>query len=425
MGLFKEQIARISDFRSIVPNWFWHKDALRSLNSNLIQLRNEVCRAQEKSERINQLKICIEQAINQIDVMLQLPSPSIEEQERIKDELFLSCKSLLDYYHNEFEGIHMSSDVDLVYLFSTTNSLIELKEKLEEHGVNFTSIKRFIKWLDSEWKQIPTEKKRVQFDLKTEGFALPTLIVTTEKIGCQLHGIIHGTYAIGWYPNKKFREYIKMTLENEYCKLLQPNGTPVQIFHPGDDVRRVTFLCEEGFPEAFGLPESTQFKDISNLRIKTRQPQGLLNNVDHFILHLSSFVLFQVLALGAYFLSYVQGSEAHLIQRAIRDPHYQFIAVEEDLRSQLPQPFELEKGYILAKRSSARDLLQDTSIATPPERSLYTAREILRYINASWNKDLEALHYVCGTGHLTQIAYFLQNPSYSFDAIEQFRLNNK
>ena len=64
----------------------------------------------------------------------------------------------------------------------------------------------------------------------------------------------------------------------------------------------------------------------------------------------------------------------------------------------------------------------EPNAATGRERSLWTANELRDYAK---RRGLNTLHYIGGIGHTTEIAYFLQNPNFSFERLEEYRTRRR
>ena len=60
--------------------------------------------------------------------------------------------------------------------------------------------------------------------------------------------------------------------------------------------------------------------------------------------------------------------------------------------------------------------------ATYGERSLWTANKLRDFAERN---DMNTLHYIGGVAHTTEIAYFLQNPDFSFERLDEYRMSRK
>ena len=112
--------------------------------------------------------------------------------------------------------------------------------------------------------------------------------------------------------------------------------------------------------------------------------------------------------------------EFYLLQRALWEVRYQEWYMDFDFSQQMPQPFELEKEYMIEK-NSLKSILRPSD-GTKGERSLWTAKNLKKY--AKKNK-LNKLHYLGGLGHTSEIAYFIKNPRFSFKKLENYRLKKR
>ena len=112
----------------------------------------------------------------------------------------------------------------------------------------------------------------------------------------------------------------------------------------------------------------------------------------------------------------------YLAQKALNDERYQSKLAEFSLAEEMPQPFNLEKEYLSDKGSFRETMIKSVrlkpDLATAEERSLWTSKELKTYAN---RKKIKRLHYLCGNGHATEIAYFLRHPNYSFERLEEYR----
>ena len=86
---------------------------------------------------------------------------------------------------------------------------------------------------------------------------------------------------------------------------------------------------------------------------------------------------------------------------------------------EMPQPLELEANYLSDSRINGDDVLtRSRSRSSTGERSLWTAKQLIKIAKDSKNKKI---HYLGGLTHTSEIAYFLNNPDYSFDRLREYR----
>lgn len=83
----------------------------------------------------------------------------------------------------------------------------------------------------------------------------------------------------------------------------------------------------------------------------------------------------------------------------------------------MPEPFNFEKEYLLEKSSLLPIILRGPA-KTSSERSLFMAQYLKEKAE---KKKLKKLHFLTGTYHVSEISYFLKNPNYSFDELEDYR----
>ncbi|MCD6215619.1 MAG: hypothetical protein J7J92_00915 [Candidatus Aenigmarchaeota archaeon] len=304
---------------------------------------------------------------------------------------------------------------ELESLLKESNSIIDLEQKLEENGHSFKNLKDYLNFLNKEWRKISWNNIDEILKSPVADKDFPSLRVDDKEVSYYIHGLVHGwdiVSAPGFHMRKKTKKQVIEKLKEFH----NPRG--------GED-----YFCEERFASHFDLQISHELKDI------TKTAKKLNKNPEKIFLSISSslagIVALPLLFSTAYLISKAikkPNSEAESIifinQKALTDIRYQAKSAELQLVVELPQPFNLEIKYLNQKDSWFDKFINyamfEPDAATTPERSLWAAKEL------KWRARINALdtvHYICGLGHITEVAYFLKHPDYSFEALEQYRIS--
>lgn len=324
--------------------------------------------------------------------------------------------------HTDYEAIKHINVIICIFpkviledFIRNSDSLIDLEKKLNDFGVNFKGCKDYATFLSEEWERISFGRGRKIINSSTkEVDDLPTLIVKDDYVRYYIHGVVHGWpfyLAPGWHPRKKFKDFVN--------KKVKTYWTPVF----GEQ-----YFYEERFNKLFHLLKSQELKDVSKLRNK---PNPFLKELGLVAVTplacIFGLITYPLMFTSAYITSkLIKEPEdtlqniLFLEQKALSDERYQKKFFEFFINREMPQPLDLEKQYLLEKKSKSRFILKalarNPHMKTTPERSLWTARELIKYAH---NKNLNYLHYIGGLGHSTQIAYFLKHPNYSFEKLDK------
>lgn len=291
---------------------------------------------------------------------------------------------------------------NLRQLIETSSSIIVLGNSL---NARFPDLQTFLKWLENNWHELVKYEiyELLQKPLEEK---IPTLNVEVDGITYRIHGIVHGfpIYLVpGWHPRKQVVKYISEAAAS---------------FHRPDEGE--DYLYEENLHLLFGFLKSQEIKDQT---YASQRPNSSLLYICLCVSKYLSRFFILPFALTLYFYLHVatdRDLDLHLIQMALKDVRYQSKFADLYLLKELPQPLELEKTYLQQKSSRElliRTLLLGRLASTDPERSLIVARELEAYAK---RHNLRTLHYFGGVAHMTEIAYFLQNPNYSFDYLEKY-----
>ncbi len=300
-----------------------------------------------------------------------------------------------------------------------SKSVIDLEERLKQSGLEFPNYKKYIRWLKSEWYGRCAERVKSVLETSPEETRFPTFSVELEGVKYQLHGIVHGwpiVLAPGWHPRRNIIEYISKTADS---------------FHKPDE--REDYLYEQNLDKTFKLLKLQELKDheypmeYSNL-LKSVGMSALVIPIGMLALITQSAVFG-----GLYLYSKtirnpkgcIQG-KIYLSQKALTDERYLALHANFQLAREMPQPYELEVSYLLEKASKTDPMINRILLGphhpTRGERSLRTAKLLRDYAE---RMGLKTLHYIGGTAHITEIAYFLQNPDFSFERLEEYRVSRR
>lgn len=304
---------------------------------------------------------------------------------------------------------------NLLQLMEESESVIDLEEKLKDYGFEFSNCREYMEWLDSEWSKISFDKvNEILMDVPVE-IRFPTFSVDLESIEYQLHGIVHGWpiyLAPGWHPRKNIRKYVS--------EVVSSFNRPVE----GED-----YLYEQHMHWFFDLLRSQELRDKTHTEAKS---ESLLRDIGiaAFSIPKCIFgaVVFPVIFGKKYFYAKsiknpkgVDQGCFYLTQKALTDEKYQAHFADFWMAQEMPQPFNIEKRY-LSQKGSKSSLSMEPNAATGGERSLWVAGQLRDYVK---QRSLNKLHYISGMMHTSEIAYFLQNPSFSFEKLEDYRVNRR
>lgn len=298
--------------------------------------------------------------------------------------------------------------MNLELILNRSKSIIDLEDNLRDYGHKFKDCKEYVKFLDEEWNKIlkPKEKEIISDALNAEKEGLPNLTTEKEGVTYNIHGIVHGwplLLAPGWHPRKKLKRVIEE--EAQY------------------------YLFEENFHNAFKLNVFNELHDVTCTKKKIKSCKDILEiglSVTSGMLGL--FVLPPIFLKGYIRAKSIKNPTLkngffYFAQKSLSEPSFQNKFLKFKTLSEMPQPFELEKGYLKEKNRTLLNLIMGCSrVATSSERSLWTARK-LNFMVKAYN--LKNVHYLCGMGHATPIIYFLHHQDYSFTKLEEYRLKTK
>lgn len=309
---------------------------------------------------------------------------------------------------------------NLLDLMNESGSVIDLEQRLNEYGYAFPNYKKYMNFLQRKWDKRTEERRQHLLETIPTETKFPTLTVEAEGIEYHLHGIVHGQayFAPGWHPRKNVRDWVSEAMQS---------------FHrPFEDE---DYLYEQNMYFFFDLLRSRELEDITQTK---RKVETVWKEVGMIALY-APLGLFALIAIPAVFFGwYIYATTTkklkdnckcnpYLMQKALTDERYQAHSFDFKIAQEMPQPFALEKDYLSEKKGSLggillHALLMDANPTTCSERSLWTAGALRDY---GRSRGLKKLHYLNGMGHTTEIAYFLQHPSYSFERLEEYRLARK
>src|SRR3989338_1114554 len=319
----------------------------------------------------------------------------------------------------------MSQDIqNIKQLMAKVESVIDLEQIVQQTGIEFSDYTKYLKWLDSTWERLSAEKRCAVFESILAETALPsrlpaqlpTMIVESGGVEYHLHGVVHGLVwyvAPGWQIRRNVKEYISTTINSFH--------------HPteGED-----YVYEENFQSSFDLLYSQELRDVTCTMRESNLFMDLLAVPTYLFAPLVLPIVFGAMYIHSKMIWKPQHNDdqnSHLSLKSLTDERYQKAYADFCSTTEMPQPFNLEKEYLFEKKRSWSHFLMGSALgyrnlATGPERSLWTARSLQRYASSH---NLHILHYLCGGGHTTEIAYFLEHHNFSFERLEEYRLNKK
>ncbi|MFH1637618.1 MAG: hypothetical protein ABIB71_04315 [Candidatus Woesearchaeota archaeon] len=296
---------------------------------------------------------------------------------------------------------------DLAKLINQSSAIEEIDIILEARGITSNTHKEFVEFLDVWQVMLSREMLPVIMKSRVKGGDYPDLKVEGGGIEYHIHGLVHGWpiyRAPGWHPRPRLIEQVSKRAES---------------FHNPSE--HEDYFYEERFDTIFDLLKSQELPDITataagkvswvrDLGKKVALPLVAFSSVAGY---LHSKALFNP---KKYF-----NVNSLLMQDALADEKYQEKYSRLHSAFSLPEPLDLEKSHLEWKCTDLNSILF-YGVASPSERSLWVAKELKKQAKEN---NLEKVHYFCGMGHSTQIAYFLKHPDYSFDKLEEYRISKK
>src|SRR3989338_3947143 len=272
---------------------------------------------------------------------------------------------------------------DIEQLMAKVQSVIDLEQIVQQQtGKEFSDYIKYLKWLDSIWERLSAEKRCAVFES-----------ILAEAV----------------FPTRSSTGLPTMIVKSEGVE---------------------DYLYEENLQGCFDLLYSQELRDVtctmreSNLFLKSVvAPVGLFLSLALPIVFGAAYIYSKIL----WKSQQSDEQNIYLSQKALTDERYQVMYADFCSTTEMPQPFNLERSYLSEKGSwsnflTGSVLLGKMGLATGEERSLWTARSLQRYASSH---NLHTLHYLCGGGHTTEIAYFLEHPDFSFERLEEYRLSKK
>lgn len=309
----------------------------------------------------------------------------------------------------------------LEQLMNEATSIIDLEHRLKETGKEFSSYRQYAQWLSNTWHKSFSQRINGILDRDFSVPAFPTTTVESEGIEYLLHGVVHGAPAIimpGWSMRKNVQRYINATIKS---------------FHKPNEGEE--YLYEDGFQNLFDVLQSRKVDDEA--ASSRQQPIPGFDSIGQFLITIPLATLgmfvFPLFYGAAYlFAKTIRNPQKPtttlfcLAQKALTDERYQSIFENVYNVLRLPEPFGLEQRYLFDKSSTGLRLSHYMvglpNLPARGERSLRAAIELRQHAS---DRQLQKLHYICGTGHVSEIAYFLQHPSYNFEYLDEYRHTRK
>jgi hypothetical protein len=282
------------------------------------------------------------------------------------------------------------------YMVEDSASIIDLERRLRLSGQKFSTPQEFVSFVKTNWYEaIKAPAQEAWNAPPSEEF--PTKLVRAYQKQYHLHGVCHGTPGI-----LDLAPGVSNTIGRRMRSFSRPEV--------GRD-----YFYEENLQHLFMLDDEKEFKDHHLGKAVTPGEAAL--------------------ALGIYFAPAVLSSmgvrsrsgstnvvEDRLLQcllNSAESMEWQVKLQDYWFACELPQPLDFELSYLESQLSpKARAVLEAIGIpriGTVAERSLWTAHEL---INKA--KTLDNTHYLAGLAHVSQIAYFIHHPSYSFRHIDEY-----
>jgi hypothetical protein len=312
--------------------------------------------------------------------------------------------------------------IQLEELVDDSASIIELEAKLNRVGHRFRSVPEYIKFLAKEWRHVQ-DAKAVEFD-KTpleKSTRLPTTSTEADGYLYDVHGICHGINRGKSTPGHNLSETVKKAYSDFHNSVILKKEDILFERSISSLLRIYFYLTKETHDHFKGDPDMAQSHGIAIPgRAIVEKTAASLMPVRFFISDLSYA---RKKDSAAYPKNHLELLD-HLARESMSDMRYQNRLARYISCTTLPNPLQMEFGYLqhylIGKNRIMHLWLGHTNLASPPERSLYMARQLER---AKASNSLKKTHLICGASHTDEVIYSLENPGYSLGEVKEYYLS--
>lgn len=226
--------------------------------------------------------------------------------------------------------------------------------------------------------------------------SLPYLSLCVERTRFNIYGFVHGIA-----PEASYLYRLSRKNKSQIRKMM------IQLHNPARG--RKVFL-EENISWLLVLSKSMEIDDFTQ---GTEEPEFSLPEIVKLQLRLNA--LPGELVVNLMLLSHRHEKNTYMISLlnfiSLNSMYYQGKSGEVRINHPLKEPLNLELNHVAEATACSN---RNPRIS---KRSLYTARKLLEFAD---NGKIPEINYLGGLNHMTQIAYFLEHPDYSFKTIDDY-----
>jgi len=344
----------------------------------------------------------------------------------------MDTSTIVNQYDFKFEQkLIYLQEKEFEKMIESSESLRDLRKNIERWGNGeFKSLKDFLEFVGNDVKNPFYRETRMGKIKNLPSYrgesGLPTIPVIVNETLYELHGINHGHFL------PLFGKRLKRSLKKELKQIAESFHHPKE----GED-----YFYEEGLSGVIRFPRDHELNDHylgkphprifrENLKKTLKNPKKILLLPLTAPLNITLFCLTFGLYSIASFIEmrnlkknisrgFIDKEEMELL--ATKSLEWQNKLASYYFGGEMSQPLELEVNYLkelsLKKKEDLGNfVLNSLNIATPQERSLWTANKLREEAES---RGLKKLHYICGAAHVSEIKFFLQNPDYSFSKLRE------
>ena len=227
--------------------------------------------------------------------------------------------------------------------------------------------------------------------------SLPYLSLCVERTRFNIYGFVHGAA-----PEQPNLNRLSWKNKSQIRKMM------LQLHNPARG--REVFLEEN----LSGLLDLSKSMEIDNFTQGVKMPKFPLSEKARFALRLKR--LRYDLRGKLLLFAHRDEKNSYKIELlnffSLHSMYYQGKSGEVKINHPLKEPLNLELDHVAEAVSNPNEGYCNCS-----ERSLYTARKLLEFADKG---KIPEVNYLGGLSHMTQIAYFLEHPDYSFKTIDDY-----